>query len=334
MNDASMKGTVGAWWPRLLAAVGPVCAPVAGMIVSVVLFWLIAPERGLSGSDIRTIAVSSVVVGTAAVGMTVVVLSGGIDLSVGSVVALAGVVCSLTLRSGRTLPEAIVLGIGAGVVCGLYSGALIAMLRLPAFIVTLGTLGLYRGVAKWLADGRTVSAPTKGLETLMLPTPPSGVWLVAPGVWVMAGAAAAGAWLVSRTVMGRHFAAMGDNLVAAKYAAVPTRRRMVQAYAIGGMAAGLAGVLQFGRVTVGDPSISVGLELDVIAAVVIGGGSLAGGRASVVGTVLAAVLMALLRNRFVAVGWPNFVQEIIVGHIIILAVAADVLRRRWGAMMP
>ncbi len=318
-------------WQHTLAALGPTFAPLAGIAFTLILFWCIAPDRFLSPADLRTIAVSSVVVGTAAIGMTLIILAGGIDLSVGSVVALSGIVCALSLRAGHPLVIALPLALAAGALCGLYNGALIAFLRLPSFLVTLGTLGLFRGVAKWLSSSRTVSAPTHGLDALMLPTPPTPLWVVAPGVWILLALAIAAAFLISRTVHGCHFTAIGDNPAAARYAAIPIRARTLQVYALGGCAAGLAGILQFGRVTVGDPSISVGLELDVIAAVVIGGGSLAGGRASIAGTVLAALLMALLRNRFVAVGWPNFVQEIIVGHIIILAVAADALRRRLGS---
>jgi len=303
-------------------------APLGVVVVVALAFILLAPHAPFSVLDARTIAVHAVLVGIAGLGATLVIISGGLDLSVGSVLALCGVVAALTARMGWPLPLVIFSSLGAGLLCGTYNALLISALRLPAFIATLGTLGFFRGVAKWISDGRTVPAPTLGLDTLMQPTPAVSWLLVAPGVWITLALAACLAWIRSSTAFGRHVVAIGSNEVAARYAGLPIARRRCQVYALAGGLAGLAGLLQFSRLTVGDPTVAIGLELDVIAACVIGGASLRGGTGSIVGTLAGAVLMALLRNRCAAVGWPNFVQEMIVGHIIIGAVALDVLRRR------
>lgn len=310
-------------------------APLAGLCFVLGLFLAIAPGHPPGLFDLRLVAVHAVLVATVGIGMTLVVISGGIDLSVGSTVALAGVVSALAARAGWPLAGVVIAAIAAGAACGCYNGLLIALLRLPPFIVTLGALGFFRGLSKWISAGSNIYAPTLGLDTFMRPDPPHPAWLVAPGAWLVV-LLAAGAWVVlNRSVAGRQLAAMGDNPTAARYAAIPVARRRVQAYAACGALAGLAGALQFGRVTVGDPTISVGLELDVVAAVVIGGGSLAGGSGSIWGTVGGAVMMAFLRNRCTVLGWPNYVQEMIVGHIIIAAVALDLhSRRRAGGLAP
>ncbi|GJQ28567.1 MAG: ribonucleotide-diphosphate reductase subunit alpha [Phycisphaerae bacterium] len=311
--------------PRRLAAA---LAPLLGLLAVVVIFALIPPHPPISLLDLRTVAVHAVLVSTIGLGMTLVVIAGGIDLSVGSMLALACVISALAARQGWPAPMVVLAGVATGVLCGAYNGVLIASLRLPAFIVTLGTLGLFRGLGKWIAGPGTVKAPTQGLDVLMDPTPPHAFWLFAPGVWLTAVLAALAAFTLHRTVFGRHVVAIGSNETAARFAAIPLRTRRIQIYALLGACTGLAGALQFARLTVGDPTVAVGIELEVIAAVVIGGASLAGGTGSILGTLAGAVMMAYLRNRCSALGWPNFVQELIVGHVIIAAVLLDTLRRR------
>lgn len=318
---------------RLLRALGPLL----GLASVVLFFWIVGhltgkPEQGLvSFADIRLISLQAAIVAIVAMGMTLVIASGGIDLSVGSGVALAGVVCALALRHGHSTPVAVLAAVLTGVVCGLYNALLVTLLRLPPFIATLGTLGVFRGVAIWLAGGAVVSAPAEAGVPLyaMVSTSPTPGWIVfAPAVWGMVGVVALTSLVMHRTVFGRRAVAIGSNPVAAAYAGVPINRVKLGVYALLGLVVGVAGVLQFARLTVGDPTVRVGLELDVIAAVVIGGASLNGGHASIVGTLVGAVMMAYLQSRCAALGWPNFVQQIIVGHIIIAAVAIDQWRSR------
>jgi len=299
-----------------------------GLALVVVVFALIPPMSLPSTLDLRTIAVHTVLVALVGMGLTLVIATGAIDLSVGSSVALCGVVAAITSRNGASLPVVLIAGIGTGAACGLYNALLVSAFRLPSFIVTLGTLGFFRGLSKWASGSRTVSADTRGLEYLMQPTPSHSAWLVAPGVWIMAALAACLSLLLSRSVLGTHLLAVGGNQTAARMAGVPVARTRAWAFLLCGVLAGVAACLQFGRLTLGDPTVNAGLELEAVAAAVIGGASLSGGTGSIAGTVVGAFLMAYLRNRCAALGWPNFVQDMIVGHIIIAAVGLDAFRRR------
>lgn len=311
--------------------------PLIGLLVVMLMFFLIRPSAGLTGQQIQTILVQTMIVGIAAMGMTMIIISAGIDLSVGSAIALSSVAGALALKADWPIPAAVVAALGTGMLCGLYNGLLIVLLRLPPFIATLGTLGFFRGLAKWISESQPVSVygdKIDWLNTLVLPTPPPHLsWmLVAPGVWIMIALAALMWFVLRSTVFGRHIFAIGSNEATARLCGVRVNRTKALIYAAAGLFVGLAGLLQFARLTQGDPTVAIGLELDVIAAVVIGGASLAGGQGSIVGTIIGALLMAYMRNRCVVLGWPNFVQEIIVGHIIIIAVAVDQWRVRRAAL--
>lgn len=297
-----------------------------GLALVACVFVALPPHTLPSIADLRTVAVHAVLVGIVGIGLTLVIAAGGIDLSVGSAVSLCGVVAALAAKAGAPLVVVLLAGVACGVLCGLYNAGLIWLLRLPAFIVTLGTLGLFRGVAKWVSGSRTVVAPTLGLEEVMQPAPRNGAWVVAPGVWVLAALAVVFGLVLGRTVLGRHILAMGGNAEAARVAGVPVRRTAMTTYVLCGLLVGVAACLQFGRITVGDPTLNAGLELEAIAAAVIGGAALTGGTGSILGTVIGAVMMAYLRNRCAALGWPNFVQDMLVGHLIIAAVAIDRVR--------
>lgn len=302
-------------------------SPLLSLATVVALFALLAPGAPLSALDLRTIAVHTMIVGTCALGMTVVILGGGIDLSVGSLVALASVAAALAINGGAAPGLAVLVAVGAGAIGGLYNGSLIAGLGLPPFIVTLGTLGLFRGVSKWIAGSRPVSADVGWLANWVQPMPRPGWLLMAPGVWVMLALGVLTAGALRHTVVGRFAIATGSNPEAARRCGVPVRRVRLLVYTLAGALAGLAGAMQLARLTQGDPTVAIGLELEVIAAVVIGGASLSGGTGSIAGTIAGATLMAFLRNRSAALGWPTYVQEIIVGHIILVAVGVD----RWRA---
>ncbi|HYT84772.1 MAG TPA: ABC transporter permease, partial [Gemmatimonadales bacterium] len=198
------------------------------------------------------------------------------------------------------------------------------------FIATLGMLGIARGVAKWLAHEQTVNVPPTWLNDLLV-TFPRHAWMVLPaGVWITLALALFTATVLRRTVFGRRVFALGSNEVAARACGIATDRLKLVIYGSAGLLFGLAGVMQLSRLRQGDPTVAIGTELDVIAAVVIGGGSLQGGEGSIFGSVVGALIMAFLRNGCQQMAWPNYIQEIIIGAIIVLAVALDRLRAGWA----
>lgn len=258
--------------------------------------------------------------------MTLVIVSGGIDLSVGASIALTSVVTALALRADWLPIGGAALGVATGGLVGLVNGLAITRLRVVPFIATLGMLGVARGLAKYFADQQTVNPPASWLNELAVTFPSSPSMIVAPGVWIAFLLAAAMTLVLRNTVFGRRIFALGSNEAAARACGIATDRLKTAIYAVAGLFFGLAGVMQMSRLRQGDPTVAVGVELDVIAAVVIGGGSLSGGEGSVPGAMVGALAMALLRNGCQQMGWPNYVQEIIIGVIIVLAVAADRFR--------
>jgi ribose transport system permease protein len=298
-----------------------------GLALVIVFFGIQSPEYFLSRANFEIVTVQAVVVSLAAMGMTVVIISGGIDLSVGSVMALVTVTTALALNAGWGAIGAAAAGILTGAVCGFINGALITGLRIVPFIATLGTMGIARGLAKALAHEQTVSTPVSALDDLMSRNLDPGFSLPV-GAWVMFGGGIAVAMILRYTVFGRRVYAIGGNEAAARLSGVPISATKIGVYTLSGLFTGLAGLLLFSRLTLGDPTVAMGKELDVIAAVVIGGGSLFGGTGSVLGSLVGAFLMAFLRNGCDIVEWPNYVQEIIVGVIIVVAVAVDQLRHR------
>ena len=302
--------------------------PVLGLILVFLLFSLLAPASFTSGRNLETIARQTAIVGIAALGMTLVIIAGGIDLSVGSTIALTTVVIADCLASGAGPLTATGAGILAGSLCGLLNGLLISKLRVVPFIVTLGTLLLIRGVAKGLAHEQKIDAPITWLIELLAALPSASWWFVPPGVWLMVLLALLTAGFLGSTRPGKHITAIGSNEATARLAGVAVSRTKVIVYTLSGVAAGLAGLMQFSRLTVGDPTVAVGLELDVIAAVVIGGGSLSGGEGSILGSMVGALIMTIIRSGCSQMGLPNWVQEIVTGIIIVIAVALDRLRHR------
>jgi ribose transport system permease protein len=192
--------------------------------------------------------------------------------------------------------------------------------------VTLGMMGVVRGAAKWLAENQTVNAPESSINQLMGLVEPMQFFPLPPGVWVAIALAAIMAVIMRQTVFGRYVFAIGSNEATARLCGIRVQWQKVLIYALGGLFFGLAGLMQLSRLTQGDPTAAVGLELDIIAAVVIGGASLSGGNGSILGSMIGALIMAVLRNGSNQIGWPNYMQEIIIGIVIILAVGLDRLR--------
>jgi ribose/xylose/arabinose/galactoside ABC-type transport system permease subunit len=305
----------------------PWFGPLVALLLVYALFAGLAPDTFLGGVNLWTMARQTVVVAIAAVGMTYVILLGGIDLSVGSAVAITTVVIAALLRDQAATPVALLCGVMLPAVVGALTGWLITGLGITPFIVTLGTMSLLRGAAKGFANEQKIDSDPRGLDTLMT-APLPGEWRLPPGVAIAILVAAVAAVALRYTVFGRHVTAIGSNEQTARLCGVPVSRVKILVYALSGLLAGLAGVMEYATLTVGDPTDSIGLELEVIAAVVIGGGSLSGGQGSIVGAMIGASLMTVIKTGCTHIGLPNWVQEILTGAIIVVAVAVDRFRKR------
>jgi ribose transport system permease protein len=300
-------------------------APLLGLAFVIALFAILtgSPESYLSTTNLRVVLAQTVIVAIGALGMTMIIISGGIDLSVGSGIALTSVVTAVALRGGWPPLAAIAAAIVAGGIIGVVNGLAITTLRVVPFIATLGMLGIARGAAKWIADQQTVNAPATWINELAVTFPSRSWMLFAPGVWLTVLLAIVMTLVLRNTIFGRRVFALGSNEAAARAVGIRVDRLKIWIYSFAGLFFGLAGVAQMSRLRQGDPTVAVGVELDVIAAVVIGGGSLNGGEGSIGGAMIGALIMAFLRNGCQQMGWPNYVQEIIIGAVIVVAVAAD-----------
>lgn len=266
-----------------------------------------------------------------AVGMTFVILIGGIDLSVGSVMAFCAVVSATLLTiDGLPVPAAVALSllvsIAVGMLCGLFNGVVSSAFRIPSFIVTLGMLNIARGAALQWTDARSIyqfpdAFNDFGSATLIgLPAP----FLVALGLVIVG-------WVVlTRTVFGRLIYAIGNNEEAVRLAGHDVLFYKIAAFTICGGTVGVAALLYMARLTVASPIMAIGFELNAIAAVIIGGTSLAGGRGSIIGTLLGAAIIGVLGNGLILIGVGDFVRQMITGGVIILAVVLDTVRLRRG----
>jgi len=302
--------------------------PLVALVLLYVGFAALQPDTFATTGNLRTMVRQTTTVGIAALGMTLIIILGGIDLSVGSMVALTTVVVAKLLTSGVDPLWAALAGIGVTALCGLANGVLITSLRVPPFIVTLGAMGIIRGAAKGIAGEQKIDAPLSWLNSLLAEVGRDS-WLVFPvGVWLLAALALLCGGLLRYTRLGRHVFAIGSNEQAARLCGVRVPLVKMTVYAMAAALAGIAGLMQFSRLTVGDPTVAIGLELDVIAAVVIGGGSLSGGEGSILGSLVGAMLMTEIKSGCTHVGLSVWIQEILTGVIIVVAVTLDRLRHR------
>ena len=291
----------------------------------VALFGALA-DHFLSATTLTTVAGRLPALSVIAAGMTLVIIAGGIDLSVGSVMALSGAVLGVAIvQWGWPLAAAIPVAILTGALAGLGTGVLTVGLRIPSFLVTLGSLEICRGLTYAVCDSRTLFIGA-AIRPLAQPIPLLGIPPTVPVALAVVLAAQA---ILSRTIFGRHLVAIGANEPAVRLAGIDTAVPRVAVFVLSGALAGLAAVFASARLGSADPNAGAGLELAAIAAVVIGGTSLSGGSGSVVGSLLGVLVIATLEAGLAQLGASEPLKRIVTGGAIIAAVAADALRRRW-----
>lgn len=309
------------WRRQAIAVFGPLI----GLIAVCALFAILRFDTFMTRDNFAIILQQTAVIAVAALGMTLIIIAGGIDLSVGSIIALGTVAIALLLQRGWSPLSAALAGIAISGACGAFSGTLITRLRLLPFVVTLGMMGALRGAAKGLASEQPIYPDETWLNRLLHLGSEGGL---PSGVWLVLVLAILVALTLNFTRFGRHVFAVGSNELAARLCGVNVERVKLLVYVIGTAFAGVAAVLQFAYLTGGDPTTAVGLELNIIAAVVIGGASLSGGQGTVTGTLVGALIMSVVANGCTKLGLANWVQEIVTGGIIVAAVLLDYLRRR------
>lgn len=307
------------------------------VVVMIVLRVAVGPSF-FSDFNLASILQQHLIVTVGAIGMTVIIVGGGIDLSAGSNVALSCVAAALAMQAGAPPSVALLVGMLTGAAVGALNGVLVAWQRMIPFIATLGMLLIARGAAKGLAAEQSVyyrrsGEPWGWIDRLMQPRAfaDDPLWqrilTVAPAVWINLLLAVVMAVVMARTVYGRNVYALGSNPAAARLCGIRTGWTTFSTYVLGGAFFGLAGVYSMSKLHQGDSTTAPMLELDVIAAAVIGGASLSGGAGSIVGSVLGALLIVVLRNGVAGLGMRSWVQDVIVGLAILVAVRLDQLRR-------
>ena len=303
------------WWDRVGILV---------VLVALVVFMAVFAPNFARVDNLLNIARSISVNAILAAGMTFVILTGGIDLSVGSIIAVSGVVAVIAAIAGVPAPAAVILGMVVGAACGLANGALSAYLGLAPFIVTLGTMTFLRGLAYTITAGQPIVSSALNFRDIG-----NGYFSGIPVPVIVMAIVYLVAWfLLERTRYGRHVYAVGGNPEAAKLAGVRVKRIITSVYLFAGACAGLAGVIFAARVVSAQPTAGTGYELDAIAAVVLGGTALAGGRGRIIGTLIGSVILGVLSTGLILMNVPFFTQLLIKGVVIILAVAIDSLKQR------
>ena len=284
----------------------------------------IASPHFLTSTNLSSVVRQTAVINIMALGMTLVIITGGIDLSVGAILAMGGIAGTMALERGAPIAAGVAAGIMAGLFCGFVNGFLITRLKIAPFIVTLGTLGIIRGLTLISTNGLPVHQIPQSFSYLG-----EGSLFYVPFVlWLLLGCALTMHVVLEHSKLGRYAFAIGSNAEAAYYAGIPVAFHTTAVYAICGMLTGLAGMIEASRLMTGQPTAGNGYELQAIAAVVIGGGSLRGGEGSVLGTLVGAFIMGLLSNGSDLLGVSPYVQQAIIGAVIILAVTVDELRKR------
>jgi ribose/xylose/arabinose/galactoside ABC-type transport system permease subunit len=295
-----------------------------GLVALCAVLWALTPYF-LTVSNLLNVVEQTSINAIVAVGMTFVILSGGIDLSVGSIVALSGVVLGAALQAEQPLTIALLLALVTGLMCGLANGALVSWGGLPPFIVTLGMMSIARGAALVFTEGRPVSGFDSSFRVLAT----GRLALVPAPVVIMALVYLIAHVVLTRTTFGRYVYAIGGNEEATRLSGVRVRFHKTMIYGVSGLTSAMAAVILTARLNSAQPIAGMMYELDAIAATVIGGTSLMGGEGTLGGTLVGALIMGVLRNGLNLLGVSSFLQQIVIGAVIVVAVLIDtVLKRR------
>jgi ribose transport system permease protein len=290
----------------------------AGLLTLCLILWAATPHF-LTVSNLLNVLEQTALNAVVAVGMTFVIISGGIDLSVGSVLALAGICLALALEAGVPAPAAIAISLVVGGACGLVNGLLITLGRLPPFIATLGMMSVARGIALMLAEGRPISGFGEGFRAIAT----ERVLTIPAPVVITIVIYAVAHFVLTRTVFGRTTYAIGGNEEAARLSGVQVRFHKTAVYGVAGVTSAAAAVVLTARLNSAQPTAGTMYELDAIAATVIGGSSLLGGEGTVTGTLIGALIMGVLRNGLNLLNVSSFLQQVVIGVVIIGAVLVD-----------
>ncbi|MDR2095238.1 MAG: ABC transporter permease [Treponema sp.] len=295
----------------------------SGLFLLGVAFSIASPYF-FSVNNLLTVATQTAVIAIIAIGQTYVLITGGIDLSIGSNIALSAMMAGLVMRANLPVPLAILLGLATGLASGSVSGSLVAFGNIPPFIATLGTMTVVRGISLTLTQGIPISGLPKGFTrwgtdyTLGIPNP----------VIVMVLLVLIFGFILAKTKLGRHVYAVGSNFEAARLSGVKTKKTIILVYVFSGLLAAFAGLLMAARIISAQPAAGDGYELDAVASSVIGGTSTMGGEGSIAGTFIGAFVIGILRNGLNLIGISPFIQKIVIGVVIVGSVFFDRIKRK------
>ena len=320
-RSASLTSAVGQFVSQRLAISGLFLA-----LLALVMIASLISDAFLSPFNLINVLRQVALYGIVSIGLTFVILTAGIDLSVGSIVAVISVSTAMMLNAAVPVPLVILSALAIGTAFGLLNGVGITLFKIPPFIMTLGTMVMLRGFALTLSDGRPLDVTFTAGDFGWIGRGNAAGLPIA--VWIFLGVAAAAFFVLRYMAFGRNIYAVGSNAEAARLSGINVSVVKLGVYAISGLLAGLTALIFVSRLTVGEPTAGTGLELEAIAISVIGGASLFGGVGGVVGTTVGACILAVLANLMNLVGISPFTQQIVKGAIIIVAVSFEVLRRR------
>lgn len=300
-----------------------------GSLIALFVFFSLSSPNFFQFSNVVSIMLMTAVIGVLAVGVTFVIISGGIDLSIGTVMTFSSVMTGVVITNwGYPIIAGILGGLAAGALCGFVSGVVVAKLKVPAFIATLGMMMVARGLSLVISDTRPIYfSDTPGFRLISMGSLIPGV-NIPNAVIIFFAAAVIGSILLTKTILGRYNYAIGSNEEAARLSGINVDKWKIIIHTQCGAFCGIAGILMASRLNSAQPALGQGYELEAIAAVVIGGTSLSGGEGSILGTIIGAFLMSVLTNGLRIMNVKQEWQIVVIGIVVILAVFADILRRR------